>query len=358
MAKHLLLRSSTVLTALLVAKSAVICFGSDEVSVFTSSLSSVSLPKISVSTVNSGGRSNHSSWWNAFDGIPFLLDRRPTRKLTKVKVSSSNNVGSINDRMLNSLQEDTVDVDDFHRFLAFGDYADTSFQCPVTTTCPIVCVADVAECPEDALCPGTHPDKEYEADHEYELCTDGTCVDLTAGEVCDDDAESACQCDALPVMCAKQVDLYPYCSTRFQQYYDSDAECLELQEENIPQVSFTGPWFVACFVILSGVTLLMLSWCAWNQRLAYVDGSTVPLESAKLSGDAVTSAMGAKTTLVSSNNNEWWTQTAYKRNFIGMSIYSLVILVAILIQFLLLALTVEYCKPMIVFLWYMYSTLR
>jgi len=175
---------------------------------------------------------------------------------------------------------------------------------------------------------------------------------------CDDDAESACQCDALPVMCAKQVDLYPYCSTRFQQYYDSDAECLELQEENIPQVSFTGPWFVACFVILSGVTLLMLSWCAWNQRLAYVDGSTVPLESAKLSGDAVTSAMGAKTTLVSSNNNEWWTQTAYKRNFIGMSIYSLVILVAILIQFLLLALTVEYCKPMIVFLWYMYSTLR
>ena len=183
MAKHLLLRSSTVLTALLVAKSAVICFGSDEVSVFTPSLSSVSLPKISVSTVNSGGRSNHSSWWNAFDGLPFLLDRRPTRKLTKVKVSSSNNVGSINDRMLNSLQEDTVDVDDFHRFLAFGDYADTSFQCPVTTTCPIVCVADVAECPEDALCPGTHPDKEYEADHEYELCADGTCVDLTAGEV-------------------------------------------------------------------------------------------------------------------------------------------------------------------------------
>jgi len=95
---------------------------------------------------------------------------------------SSNNVGSTT-RMLNSLQEDTVDVDDFHRFLAFGDYADTSFQCPVTTTCPIVCVADVAECPEDALCPGTHPDKEYEADHEYELCADGTCVDLTAGEV-------------------------------------------------------------------------------------------------------------------------------------------------------------------------------
>eukprot|EP00984_Skeletonema_dohrnii_P010450 scaffold4060_cov101-Skeletonema_dohrnii-CCMP3373.AAC.6 len=36
-------------------------------------------------------------------------------------------------------------------------------------------------------------------------------------------------------------------------------------------------------------------WCAWNQRLAYVDGSTVPLESAKLSGDAITSSVGAKT---------------------------------------------------------------
>ena len=148
-------------------------------------------------------------------------------------------------------------------------------------------------------------------------------------------------------MCAKQVDLYLDCSTRFQQYYDSNTECLESQVESIPQVSFTGPWFVACYVIISGVTLLMLSWCAWNQRLASVDGSTVPLESAKLSDDVVNSALGAKEKLVLSNENEGWKQTAYKRNFVGMSIYSLVILVAILIQYLLAALTIEYCKSAI-----------
>ena len=167
MAKYLLLRSSTVVTALLAAKSAVICFGSNEASIVTSShLSSISLPKISVVTANndSDRRSNNSSWWNVFDGIPFLVDRRPIRKLSKVKVSNSG--GSNNDRILNSLEEDTFAVDDFHRFLAFGDYADTSFQCPVTTTCPIVCVADVAECPDDALCPDDA--------NEYELCADGS----------------------------------------------------------------------------------------------------------------------------------------------------------------------------------------
>jgi hypothetical protein len=178
MARHSPLRTTTVLTALLVAKSAVTCFGSNEASVVASSLSSVSLPKISVSTANHGSsRSNHSSWWNAFDGIPFLLERRPTRKLSRSKVS--NNGGS-DDRMLNSLQEDNVN--DFHRFLAFGDYADHSFQCPATTTCPIVCVANVDDCPQDATCPGTHPDKEFDANHEYELCADGTCADKTAGE--------------------------------------------------------------------------------------------------------------------------------------------------------------------------------
>lgn len=163
---------------------------------------------------------------------------------------------------------------------------------------------------------------------------------------CDAEAESACECEALPVMCAKQVDLYTDCSTRFQEYYDSNAECLEAQGESIPQVSFTGPWFIACYLIISGVTLLMLGWCAWNQRLAPVDGSTVPLEPLANLSD---SAVGANAKSVSSKNNEGWTQTAYKSNFIGISIYSLVIIVAVLIQVLLLFLTVEYCKSAILF---------
>jgi len=69
-------------------------------------------------------------------------------------------------------------------------------------------------------------------------------------------------------------------------------------------------------------------------------GSTVPLISAKLSESIVESAGGAR----ASANNEGWTQTAYKRNIVGMYLYANVILTAILIQYLLLALTVEYCK--------------
>ena len=140
-------------------------------------------------------------------------------------------------------------------------------------------------------------------------------------------------------MCAKQVDLYPDCSTRFQVYYDSNDECLEAQEDSIPQVSFSGPYFIACYAIISGVTVLMLGWCAWNQRFAAVDFSTVPLEPLKIS----------TANADSSNSNEGWTQTAYKRNIIGMSIYALVIVVAILIQWLLLSLTVEYCESIIPF---------
>lgn len=173
MAKHPRLRSTAVLTALLVAKSAVSCFGGDEsVVVVASSLSPISLPKTSVSTANNDGSRSNSYWWNAFDGVPFLLERR---NLIKAKVAKN--------RMLKSLQEGEDNVDNFHRFLAFGDYADHSFQCPATTTCPIVCVATAEDCPQDGLCPGTHPDKTFDANHEYELCADGTCVDLTAGEV-------------------------------------------------------------------------------------------------------------------------------------------------------------------------------
>jgi len=159
---------------------------------------------------------------------------------------------------------------------------------------------------------------------------------------CDDSLESACECETLPVMCAKQVDLFTNCESRFEQYYDSNSECLEKQAESIPQVSFTGPWFIACYVIVCAVTFLMLGWCAWNQKLASVSGSTVPLEPLVNLSNSVVG-------VDKSNINEGWTQTAYKRNVVGMSIYALVIIVAIIFQILLLFLTVEYCKFTILF---------
>ncbi len=169
----LLLRSSTVLTALLVTNAAVNCAGINDAPVVASARSSISLPDISVSTTSHDSRrSNHSSWWKAFDGIPFIMDRKPTRKLSKIMVSktgdSSNHFFNLNSPQA---QEDVVD--EFHRILApaFTNYADHTFQCPVTTTCPIVCVAEDAECPEDAQCAAGST-----------LCADGTCADPAAGE--------------------------------------------------------------------------------------------------------------------------------------------------------------------------------
>lgn len=57
-----------------------------------------------------------------------------------------------------------------HRSLEFGDYMDPTYSCPPMTTCPVVCVTSMEDCPEDALCPGTHPESnEANLDHEYEV---------------------------------------------------------------------------------------------------------------------------------------------------------------------------------------------
>ena len=136
--------------------------------------------------------------------------------------------------------------------------------------------------------------------------------------------------------CAKQVDLLPECSTRFQAQYDVNSECLELQTESLPQVNFTGPWFMACYVGLSTVTILMLVWCAYNQRWARVKGSSVPLESPGLATkNEEDSGM---------NKNHEWSQTGYKTTFVGMTLYALIILAHWIIQFLLFALVVEFCE--------------
>lgn len=189
--------------------------------------------------------------------------------------------------------------------------------------------------------------------HHYQLCADGTCSDLTAGESCDPDATSPCECDALPFVCAKQIDLYPTCLTRFQMQYDTESECLAAQEDSLPQVDFAGPIFLACYIGLSAVTLVMLCWCAWNQRWASVSGSTVPLEGAKLKimeeedVARVSTTQRMRNGISSPANNEverTWTQTGYTSTIIGISIYYLVVLAHLTIQFLLLALTVEYCE--------------
>eukprot|EP00956_Cyclotella_meneghiniana_P027557 scaffold62039_cov31-Cyclotella_meneghiniana.AAC.1 len=136
--------------------------------------------------------SSHESWWKG--AVAVLMNHRTKRKLG----STVNHVDKPH------FIPDIIDKHE-HRFLEFGDYADPTFNCPATTTCPIVCVNAVTDCPSDATCALANPDN---SDHEFELCVDGTCADLTLNETCDPSLESPCTCSGFEFTCAKQIDLY------------------------------------------------------------------------------------------------------------------------------------------------------
>mmetsp|Transcript_898 Transcript_898/g.1921 ORF Transcript_898/g.1921 Transcript_898/m.1921 type:complete len:160 (-) Transcript_898:1372-1851(-) len=117
----------------------------------------------------------------------------------------------------------------------------------------VVCVASLADCPANTLCPGTRPEDETSfsspSSCQYQLCNDGSCADLTASQMCDPASESPCDCDVLPFGCAKQIDLYLKCvDLRSGEFYDANALCLEEQEDSLEQVDFAGSRFLTCYV--------------------------------------------------------------------------------------------------------------
>ena len=156
------------------------------------------------------------------------------------------------------------------------------------------------------------------------------------------------------------MDLEPICTERFTSQYDAYMTCLEEQLEAVPLVDFTGPWFKACYILLPLLTLIMLIWCAWNQRWAPISGSTLPLELAKFldvstkpSSRKARSSQGALRRMETKHsshsddsdvNEGLLTQTGYKTTIVGLVLYYLIVLVHVIIQFLLFALSVEYCE--------------
>jgi hypothetical protein len=151
------------------------------------------------------------------------------------------------------------------------------------------------------------------------LCNDGVC-----SESCDTEIETPCPCEGLPVACAKVIDLYDTCLDMFQEFYDANAECLDNASSEIPLFSFTEPAFIVCYVWISVVTVLVFVWCLFNQKLCPVPGSVLPL----------TSATGKST--------EGWTQTGYRKHYVGSIVRLLVVLTFVGIQFLLFLLTIFY----------------
>ena len=198
----------------------------------------------------------------------------------------------------------------FQIFVRSGDFAeDLPFDCPATTTCPVVCVADVANCP--TAC-----------DEGLNLCLSGHCaVDCTEF----DTFESPCSCGDFVVTCPKVIDLFDSCFERFQTpYYDEVTACEEAAEEAIPLLSWSGPWFLACYIGLATVSVLVMGWCYFNQKLCPVSTSMKPLMASM------------------ENSTGSWSQTGYKTHPVGSFLFFLVTASYVGIQILMFYLVIMY----------------
>ena len=121
-----------------------------------------------------GGPNRHrgrSSWLTTtLDSIRplFMAARRPGGDNKLMSMHNNNDV-ILTTKEGWGLLDGFPKEDLHHRSLEFGDYVDPSFSCPAMVTCNIVCVANITDCPADALCPGTHPDNVANSNHTYEV---------------------------------------------------------------------------------------------------------------------------------------------------------------------------------------------
>jgi hypothetical protein len=195
----------------------------------------------------------------------------------------------------------------------FGDYVDPTFNCPAMTTCRQVCVATVADCPATMQCSGNET-----------LCADGVCAPFCTGN-----EVSPCAFACAPVACAKVVDSLDNCTTLYGDLIDAEAACGA--EETAVEVSlwtFKEGGFVFLYAWISAATVLVLSWCAYNQRIAPVEGSTQSLElSFSINAD---------------KNASKGYQTGYKMHPVGLFINLITMLTVLGIQGLLIYLTIQY----------------
>jgi Cation transporter/ATPase, N-terminus len=204
-----------------------------------------------------------------------------------------------------------------------GDFSEDPGECPATTTCAVVCVAQAQDCPVVPNC----------TDIGYELCAETQMCSANCRTVANVTLDTTlCPCHALPLACPRQVDVYPNCRVRFATYYTANTACLEAQAlTELPnKLSFGGPWFVVCYAYYSALAVAVVVWCCANQVLFPVPTSTVPM------------AAAAATSATPSTTRKEWTQTGYKIELVGSILDAMVELSFLLIQFLLLLTTLFY----------------
>jgi hypothetical protein len=165
----------------------------------------------------------------------------------------------------------------------FGDYVDDTYDCPATTTCPQVCVADVGDCPGNMRCTSTE-----------QLCIDGSCATL-----CDSNLSNPCEFDCASKACARvYIDYYESCLDQFQTEYQAQEACQKQQEEAITQNSFRDGAILFFYLWLTIMTLTIGIWCAYNQRWRFVAESIQSLDEAD--GKPANFQSGYQTALVGS----------------------------------------------------------
>jgi hypothetical protein len=123
------------------------------------------------------------------------------------------------------------------------------------------------------------------------------------------------------------VNFYDACKEDYAFEYNETSVCLALQEDAIEKVSFTGPWFMFVYIWLFTVTIVVILWCAFNQKISPVHDAVQVLHPLDFE---------------SSENSKEWTQTGYKFHWLGIIISIMVWLTIWGIQFLLVLLTVAY----------------
>ena len=221
----------------------------------------------------------------------------------------------------------------------WGDYADTSFQCPALTTCEAICVSNITECPYDLTCQNTNSTKTL-------LCESGrTCVENL--EDCpDEDNPCAINPCGNTVACLRVNDYLDECKT-YNSYYESawgcDGEDPRLVRKGGSAhvgdtVGWTTPTHIFFYVWICVVTVLLLGWCAFNQRISPV-GQTIPLHDFTMGGKRRRSSYSS---LEGSDEPALWTQTGYKKTLVGSTIYVLVLMTLLGFHALLAALVSFY----------------
>jgi len=127
----------------------------------------------------------------------------------------------------------------------------------------------------------------------------------------------------------KVVDYYNSCRDKYQEAYDYQEQySADVIEESTTLLTFKEPIFMFCYSWISAITVMILLWCAYNQRFSPVSGSSKPLQEA--------------TGSVAVHPSQIWTQIGYRSGFVGRTIYAFTCLTFVSFHILLVLLTILY----------------